>query len=101
MILAPARPAGGRPDGYLDFFNRTGLEYVGLPLQDLQGWKWTAAIHPDDVTELVEKWRDALATGRRFEHEARVRRADGEYRRQRVPDWAVREAQCAATSKPD
>jgi PAS domain S-box-containing protein len=28
----------------------------------------------------VEKWRAALSTGEPFEHEARVRRADGEYR---------------------
>src|SRR5258708_7027858 len=39
----------GRPDGYLDFFNQTWLRYVGRPLEDLHGWKWTAFIHPEDV----------------------------------------------------
>jgi PAS domain S-box-containing protein len=29
---------------------------------------------------MVERWRTALATGEPYEHEARVRRADGEYR---------------------
>ena len=35
----------GTPDGYLDFFNRTWLMYIGRPLEDLQGWNWTAFIH--------------------------------------------------------
>ncbi|MGB2677550.1 MAG: PAS domain S-box protein [Candidatus Acidiferrum sp.] len=68
------------PDGYLDFFNQTWLRYLGLPLEDLQGWKWTAAIHPEDVEGMVDKWRASLASGEPALYEARVRRADGEYR---------------------
>jgi PAS domain S-box-containing protein len=68
------------PDGYLDFFNETWLKYVGLPLEDLQGWKWMAAIHPEDVEGMVDKWRASLASGEPALYEARVRRADGEYR---------------------
>ena len=77
---APALIHTSLPDGYLDFFNQSWLEYVGQPLEDLQGWKWTAAIHPDDVEGIVEVWRASLASGKPFLHEARVRRADGEYR---------------------
>src|SRR6266498_3303526 len=68
------------PDGYLDYFNQRWLEYVGVPLEDVQGWKWRASIHPDDVAGIVDKWRACLASGEIFEYEARVRRADGEYR---------------------
>jgi PAS domain S-box-containing protein len=70
----------GRPDGYLDFFNQTWLKYVGRPLEDLQGWKWTAFIDPEDVQGIVETWRASLASGEPFLYEARVLRADGEYR---------------------
>ncbi len=77
---APALIHTGLPDGYLDFFNDTWLKYVGLPLQDLQGWRWTVVIHPEDVEAILVKWRASLATGEIFLHEARVRRADGEYR---------------------
>jgi PAS domain S-box-containing protein len=70
----------GRPDGYLDFFNQTWLRYVGQALEDLQGWKWTASIHPEDVDGIVERWRASLASGEPFVYETRVRRADGEYR---------------------
>jgi formate hydrogenlyase transcriptional activator len=46
----------------------------------LQGWKWTTFIHPEDVEGIVEKWRASLASGEPFLYEARVLRADGEYR---------------------
>src|SRR5215831_6395889 len=76
----PALIHTGRPVGYLDFFNRRWLEFVGLRLEDLEGWKWTAVVHPDDVAGLVARWRACLASGEPFGFEARVRRADGEYR---------------------
>ena len=77
---APALIHTSLPDGYLDFFNQSWLEYVGRSLEDLQGWKWTAVIHPDDVEGIVEVWRASLASGKPFLYETRVRRADGEYR---------------------
>jgi PAS domain S-box-containing protein len=77
---APALIHTARPDGYLDFFNRTWLDFVGQPLNSLLGWKWISWIHPEDVESFVQKWRESLATGERFEGAARVRRADGEYR---------------------
>ena len=76
----PALIHSSLPDGYLDYFNQRWLEYVGVPLEDVQGWKWRASIHPDDVAGIVDKWRACLASGEIFEYEARVRRADGEYR---------------------
>src|SRR5258708_12535310 len=76
----PALIHTGRPDGYLDFFNQRWLQFVGLRLEDLEGWKWTSAVHRDDVTELVARWRACLASGEPLGFEARVRRADGEYR---------------------
>jgi PAS domain S-box-containing protein len=76
----PALIHTGRPDGYLDFFNRRWLDYVDLPLEEMSGWKWTAVIHPEDVSAMAEKWRVSLATGEPFEQEARLRRADGIYR---------------------
>ena len=77
---APSLIHTSDPDGYLDFFNQTWLRYLGRPLEDLLGWKWTAVIHPEDVEGIVEKWRASLASGEPFLQEARVLRADGEYR---------------------
>jgi PAS domain S-box-containing protein len=69
-----------RPDGYVDFFNKRWLEYLGVSLDDLLGWRWTSVIHPDDVAQLVDRWQTSVASGRPFQAEARLRRADGEYR---------------------
>src|SRR6266403_1070331 len=54
------------PNGDLDFFNRGWLEYLGLSITDLLGWRWTSAIHAEDVEELVAKWRAALESGETF-----------------------------------
>jgi hypothetical protein len=32
------------PDGNIDFFNRGWLEYLGLTLEDVQDWRWTAPL---------------------------------------------------------
>jgi PAS domain S-box-containing protein len=76
----PALIHTAKPDGHLDYFNKRWLEYLGVPLDDVTGWKWTAFIHPDDVEGIVAKWRASLATGEIFEFEARVRLANGDYR---------------------
>jgi PAS domain S-box-containing protein len=68
------------PDGYLDYFNKPWLEYLGVTLDKVTGWNWTAFVHPEDVEGIVAKWRACLATGEIFEYETRVRRANGEYR---------------------
>jgi formate hydrogenlyase transcriptional activator len=75
----PALLHSARPDGDVDFFNKTMLDYLGLSLEDVCGWRWTSAIHPDDVEGIVSKWRSSLATGEVFEAQARVRGADGKY----------------------
>jgi PAS domain S-box-containing protein len=76
----PALIHTARPDGYLDYFNQRWLEYLGSSLSDVEGWKWTSWIHPDDLQGIVDKWRACLASGEVFEYETRVRRGDGQYR---------------------
>src|SRR5881409_3166402 len=76
----PAFIHTARPDGYLDYFNRGWLDFLGKSLEDVCGWRWTESVHPEDVAALVQKWHAALASGEPLEVEARVRRADGTYR---------------------
>jgi PAS domain-containing protein len=68
-----------RPGGYLDYFNRRWLEYLGVIMYDVSQWKCRAFVHRE-VERIVPKWRACLATGEKFGYETRVRGADGEYR---------------------
>src|SRR6266478_5029473 len=68
------------PDGSIDYFNERWLTFLGLPLEEVRGWRWTRSIHAEDREVFVAKWRQCLATGEPFEAESRVRRADREYR---------------------
>jgi PAS domain S-box-containing protein len=76
----PALIHTARPDGYLDYFNKPWLEYLGVTLDKVAGWNWTAFIHPEDVDGLVAEWRACLVSGEIFKYESRVRRGDGQYR---------------------
>ena len=69
-----------RPDGHLDFFNQTWLEFTGVPLEKLLGWGWTCRIHPDDLEAFVQRMRESFAKGKPFQETSRLRRADGVYR---------------------
>ncbi len=69
-----------KPDGAFDFINQRWLEFTGLKLEEVQGWGWRAAVHPEDAGRVVRDWRAALAEGEPFETEARIRRVDGAYR---------------------
>ncbi|MFL5401722.1 MAG: PAS domain-containing protein [Gemmatimonadales bacterium] len=76
----PALVATLQPDGSANFYNRRWLEYLGLPLQEVLGWGWTRVTHPHDLEDFLLHWRAATASGEPFEREARLRRADGQYR---------------------
>ncbi|MGD0474734.1 MAG: PAS domain S-box protein [Candidatus Velthaea sp.] len=69
------------PDGQIDFFNQRWCEYTGLRVDEACGRGWLTAIHPQDVPELRERWRSMLTSAVPHEFEARLRRADGAYRR--------------------
>ncbi len=67
-------------DGTAEFFNGRWLAYAGLTADQAQGWGWTVAVHPDDLSVLVDYWRTVMASGQSGEIEARLRRFDGAYR---------------------
>jgi formate hydrogenlyase transcriptional activator len=68
------------PHGPNEFLNKRWHEYTGLSHEQSNGWGWQAAFHPEDVSPLMEKWRELLASGEAGEMEARLRRHDGVYR---------------------
>jgi len=76
----PALVVCALADGTVEFVNRAWQEYTGYSPQKLNDSGWRSIIHPDDLARFVEEWNTALPAGRSFETEARVHRADGQYR---------------------
>jgi len=68
------------PAGDVEFCNQRWLDYTGKSLDEVRGEELAAAIHPQDKSDFVEKWRAASTQGESFQAEARMRRADGCYR---------------------
>ena len=75
----PAVVWSNSPDCSTGFLNQRFRDYTGLSLEEGVGWTWMKALHPED--KAMDDWRTALAAGEPFEKGARLRRADGEYRR--------------------
>jgi PAS domain S-box-containing protein len=69
------------PDGSVESANRAWQKYTGCSLQQLGlgGGVWQTTIHPDDATKCIPELTAALAAGKLFRIEARIRRADGQY----------------------
>src|ERR1700691_5826678 len=61
-----------RPDGYLDYFNKRWLGYLGVPLDQVACWNGTKSIHREGVDGIVTWWRACLQSGGVFEYETRV-----------------------------
>jgi PAS domain S-box-containing protein len=67
------------PDGRVDFINQYWCQLTGLSVDEGYGSGWQTAVHPQDLPQLLERWRSILASGKPDEMEARLRRSDGEY----------------------
>jgi PAS domain S-box-containing protein len=54
--------------------------FTGQTSEEILGWGWSQALHPDDVARATALWREAVAGRHTYEVEYRVRRHDGVYR---------------------
>jgi PAS domain S-box-containing protein len=68
------------PDGQLNWFNEQVFRFTGLPFSELEGERWTAVVHPNDLQATATRWSESLNSGKVYETEFRLRRADGVYR---------------------
>jgi len=69
-----------RPDGYIEHYNQSCLNYTGMTHDELLGWGWQHVLHPDEVEIKLQRWAESLRTGEVFEIEYRIRQFDGRYR---------------------
>lgn len=67
--------------GSMQFVNRAYREFFGVTLEQVAGpGKWQPLVHPEDVEDYSRACTEALTKQRPLMAEARVRRADGQWR---------------------
>jgi PAS domain S-box-containing protein len=54
--------------------------FTGQTYDEVKGWGWTKAVHPDDLEHATRAWQTAVAAKTKYEVEYRLRRYDGIYR---------------------
>ncbi len=68
------------PNGNLNYWNKTVIDYSGLSQEELTTNGWLEMVHPDDRNENIEQWNQAISSGKDFLVEHRFRKYNGEYR---------------------
>ncbi|HYM59809.1 MAG TPA: sigma 54-interacting transcriptional regulator, partial [Thermoanaerobaculia bacterium] len=76
----PAYVWTATPDGAVDFSTESWFDRTGLGGGKAIGWTWTENVHEDDRERIIAAWRESVASGDPFDHELRMRNAQGEYR---------------------
>jgi len=68
------------PDGGITYYNQYWYDFTGLSLEETAGWKWESILHPDDLENCRNTWKESVETGNLHEVEYRLKRAsDGVY----------------------
>jgi PAS domain S-box-containing protein len=80
------------PAGAIDYYNRAWAEFTGVRIEELIGTGWRQVVHPEDDEPTLRLWLKAVAEGKSFEHELRLRRNDGTYRWHLSRAHAVRDS---------
>ncbi len=63
-----------------DYFNKVWLEFTGRTLAQEIGTGWMESLHPDDLPEYLDIYRQAFDARSEYRIEYRLRRSDEEYR---------------------
>ena len=66
--------------GGISFVNRSCREFFGVTYEEMEGARWRFVLHPGDAAQYSGAFERALIDRGPFRAEARVRRADGEWR---------------------
>ena len=66
--------------------------FTGQSFEELRGWGWLGAVHPDDHDATEKAWQEAVENRTIYKAEHRLRRSDGEYRHMLVRAVPLRHA---------
>jgi len=77
----PALAWSSFPSGEVEYLNKQWHEYIGLRDEQATLEELLPFFHPDDLEKVNEKRNELQFSQANFEFEARIRRADGQFRR--------------------
>jgi PAS domain S-box-containing protein len=66
--------------GAVNYFNKRWYDYTGLSPEESMGPEREQIIHPEDAPASMQQWQRALAEGKVFSAEYRLRGRNGDYR---------------------
>lgn len=69
-----------QPNGRIFWYNQRWYEYTGTTLEEMQGRGWRGVHDPKELPRIVQKWKQAVASGEPWEDTFPLRRHDGEMR---------------------
>ncbi|PZX61288.1 PAS domain S-box-containing protein [Algoriphagus ratkowskyi] len=67
-------------EGNLNYYNQALYDFTGFKYEDISGEGWLQIVHPDERKDNIEKWKQAISTGKDFHFEHRFKKTDGSYR---------------------
>ncbi|KRD12732.1 PAS domain-containing sensor histidine kinase [Flavobacterium sp. Root901] len=71
----------GRPDGFVDYYNKRWYEYTGFKENEFGDDSWIPILHPDDVSVVKQFWYESIQKGTAYQIEFRLRNGKtGEFR---------------------
>lgn len=68
------------PEGKVEEDIPSWRAYTGQTYDEIKGWEWSQALHPDDREQAARVWSETVAAKTPYEAEYRIRRYDGIYR---------------------
>ena len=67
-------------EGNIRYLNRAARRFSGIVQENLDASEWQSIVHPDDALEYIKSFKTAIREHAPFSAEARILRADGEWR---------------------
>ena len=78
--LIPEKITNSDKHGHVTYYNQSWINYMGMPISELEQKHWRTFIHEEDYPEMSLRWHQSLRTARDFEMELRVKNKDGIYK---------------------
>lgn len=67
------------PDGTPDYFSEQWCRFTGAPAAASEGLGWLDFLHPEDTETARSAWNEAVASGKPYSVQYRLKRHDGAY----------------------